>query len=180
MLEQAYGKVCSVRSDINEHLPTLRRLAEQCTHVTEFGVRGGNSTTALLAGSINGKLKKLVSYDINPCTDTVRRLSRLAPVGLFQFANLSSLAATIETTDLLFIDTLHTGWHLHKEIVRHHQSVRKFIVLHDTEVYGLRGEKGRLGLIYAIHLFLHRTTGWVVTEHYTNSCGLTVISREQG
>ncbi len=45
--------------DLREHLPTLRRLACQCAHVTEFGTRWGDAATAFLLG----RPKKLVSYD---------------------------------------------------------------------------------------------------------------------
>ena len=37
-------------SDINEHLPHLRRLAKECPSVTELGVRSMNSTWGLLLG----------------------------------------------------------------------------------------------------------------------------------
>ena len=38
-LLQKYLHATQVPSDINEHIATLRRLAENATHITEFGVR---------------------------------------------------------------------------------------------------------------------------------------------
>ena len=38
----------------------------------------------------------------------------------------------IAPTDILLIDSLHTGEHLRMELLRNHKKVRKFIVLHDT------------------------------------------------
>lgn len=49
-LEQKYTELCVNPSDINEHLPTLKKYAEECDHITEMGVRGIVSTYALLMG----------------------------------------------------------------------------------------------------------------------------------
>ena len=62
MLQQTYDELCARPSDINEHLPTLKKYAKECEHITEMGVRWVVSTYALLMG----KPKKLISYDINP------------------------------------------------------------------------------------------------------------------
>jgi hypothetical protein len=48
-----------MKSDINEHLPLLRIYGSLVDHITEFGVRHGNSTVALLAS----KPQKMISYD---------------------------------------------------------------------------------------------------------------------
>ncbi|MGD9307318.1 MAG: glycosyltransferase family 4 protein, partial [Desulfobacterales bacterium] len=43
-LEKIYSQKCETPSDINQHLPILRKYAAQCSHITEFGVRGVVST----------------------------------------------------------------------------------------------------------------------------------------
>ena len=53
-LAEQYERARSTPSDINEHCETLRRLASECEHATEFGMRHGVSTVALLAGSLDG------------------------------------------------------------------------------------------------------------------------------
>ena len=54
-------------SDMAAHLPTLALLATRCKHVTEFGVRLGHSTIALLQGlAERGEHGCLTSYDIAP------------------------------------------------------------------------------------------------------------------
>lgn len=53
-IDAKYTHLCDWPSDINEHLPTLRRLARQCDTVAEFGVRGIVSTWALLKGLAEG------------------------------------------------------------------------------------------------------------------------------
>lgn len=58
-IEALYQKQLQAHTDIVEHLPTLRKLAAKCKHVTEFDVREGCSTTALLAA----QPETLESYD---------------------------------------------------------------------------------------------------------------------
>ena len=60
-LENNYTIRCEQPSDINEHLPTLKKYAEECEHITEMGVRWVVSTFAFMAGLP----KKLISYDID-------------------------------------------------------------------------------------------------------------------
>lgn len=56
-----YNKLCEISSDINEHLPTLKKYTEKCDIVAEMGVRFACSTWSF----IEGKPKKLRCYDIN-------------------------------------------------------------------------------------------------------------------
>jgi predicted O-methyltransferase YrrM len=117
--------------DINEHLRTLLALGREVERITEFGVRNGfGSTIAFLAA----QPKMLTSYDINPCEnmDLLVEASETPWV----FIQGSSLDVTIEPTDLLFIDTLHTYEQLLTELTEHHDRVSKYIVLHDTVTYG--------------------------------------------
>ena len=46
----------------------------------------------------------------------------------------------IEETDLLFIDTWHDYLQLKKELFRHSNKVKKYIILHDTVFYGFINE----------------------------------------
>lgn len=55
-----YSRMCQIQSDINEHLPVLKRYAEECRTVTEMGVRFACSTWAF----IEGKPKSLTCIDI--------------------------------------------------------------------------------------------------------------------
>ena len=50
----------SKASDINEHLITLFELSQECSHITEMGVRWVSSTWAF----VNAKPNKIISYDI--------------------------------------------------------------------------------------------------------------------
>ena len=48
LIKEKYESHLSNSSDINEHLPTLVRYANECSHITEMGVRWGSSTYAFL------------------------------------------------------------------------------------------------------------------------------------
>jgi hypothetical protein len=155
-------------SDISEHVPTLRRYASMCESVLEFGVRAGASTSALVAGCRN-----VTSYDIDE--PTAAHLRVLKKHG-WTFHKQSSLDAEPREVDMLFIDSLHEGEHLWLELVRHESRVRKWIVMHDTETFGVRGDCGGEGLKVAIRRLIDRGD-WRQAEHFTNNNGLTVLER---
>lgn len=187
--EASYANMCAKPSDINEHLPTLRRLASECAHVTEFGMRGGLSTLAFLAA----QPKKLVSWDIDPMavlSQGTLNLLLMAGKTVFEPRVGDSLAVSIERTDMLFIDSLHTFEQLKAELERHanpysHVSgdtkckclVRRYLVFHDTSTYGWVGEDGGHGLVAAIGWFQDRFAFpiWGLIERYENNNGLVVL-----
>lgn len=174
-IEAAYQDAIKNSPDIGEHIPTLRELASKVNHITEFGVRTGYSTAGLLAGLAGRPGTVMRSYDINPSPD-VDRLRGVAGCD-FAFQNSDVLTVDIDLTDLLFIDTLHTGIQCAKELGRHYAKVRRFLVFHDTVTFGEAGECGGQGLLFAIRGFLMRHPEWKVIRHDTNNNGLTVLSR---
>jgi hypothetical protein len=174
-LEAAYAEVCVASSDMRDHCPLLRKLASRCTHVTEFGVRHGVSTVALLMGCKEGH-GRLISYDRDPCTQTVAALGPLA-WDCWLFIQGDTREVEIEPTDLLLIDTFHAGTILHRELELHAEKVSKWILLHDTQEWGVIGEDKREGLLLALGRFLQTHPEWKVMRHYRNCCGLTILSR---
>ncbi len=174
-LEGAYQAAAAQPSDINDHVPTLRALAAQCAHVTEFGTRGGVSTTALASG----KPTLVRTYDLvhDPALDRLQTLAGAAGVTL-EPCIADVLSVDIEETDLLFIDTLHTADQLSAELRRHAGRVRRWIAMHDTSTFGERGEDGGPGLLPALRHFLRERPEWVVVTHHTHNNGFTVISRD--
>lgn len=172
-LEKWYETAAGKTSDINEHVPTLRELASTCDHVTEFGVRGGISTVALLAG----QPKRLISYDVNPSA-VAEQLKQRQGVCQFEFRQGDTRSVAIEPTDMLFIDTTHTAAHVTAELNNAAAKVAKYLVFHDTEApWGERGEDGGPGVMPAVRAFLMRNPEWTVRNHYRNNHGLTVLSR---
>lgn len=180
-LISAFVEAEKTPSDINEHMEVLRRLAADCEHVTEFGMRGGVSTLALLAG----QPETLISWDIDPravvsqrCADLLAHSGRTT----FQPRVGDTLKITIEPTDMLFIDTLHTARQLKLELERHadpvENKVRKYLAFHDTATFGMKGEDGsEPGLRAAIRYFqrCHAFPLWELIEDRYNNNGLVVL-----
>lgn len=55
--------------------------------------------------------------------------------------------------------------------------VKKWIILHDTETFGIKSEiEGEGGLWPAVEEFL-AAGGWKIVERRTNNNGLTVLER---
>lgn len=183
-IEKRYQELCATPSDINEHLPTLKKYAGMCDRVTEMGVRWVVSTWALLAG----KPSQLISYDIqHPSAyggdiEAVKRAALQENID-FQFLQRDVLKIeSIQPTDFLFIDTLHTYGQLVLELEKFSGYVIRYIALHDTTTYGRVNEQDdgscKHGLRTALEEFLKRKDGaWVIEADYLNNNGLTVLRR---
>ena len=190
MSESQFQQLCNIDSDINLHLNTLRYYASQSKTIVEMGVRWVVSTWAFL----EGRPKKLTSYDIvNP--KEWKRGDLLSPVEEyakennidFKFILQDVLTVKLPKTDLLFIDTWHVYEQLIQELNMHSSQVNKWIILHDTETFGEKGEnsvysirekKEYLGLKYAVNEFLQNNADtWRLHEHYTFCNGLTILKR---
>ena len=177
-LAARYDRARLSPSDINEHLPTLTRLASECRRVTEMGTRGANSTTAFLAA----RPERLTAYDVqrHPEVAALEDLARRAGIP-FEFIQADVLAADIEETDLLFIDTLHVYEQTRQELRRHAPKVRKFLVFHDIVSFGSHGETpGAAGIWPAIEGFLDAHPEWTLAERHDNNNGLAVLRRLNG
>ena len=179
-LQEIYEGLCNTPSDINEHLPTLKKYAEECEHITEMGVRWIVSTYALLMG----KPKEMISYDINSIHwDVIRDMVKEDTDFRFEVAN--TLDLEIEETDLLFIDTLHNYNQLSKELKLHGNKSKKYIIFHDTTSFEWIGESyegkiDEIGLWPAIEQFLEANPHWELHERFTNNNGLTILIRTNG
>lgn len=191
-IETEYNRLCRNWSDIYEHLPTLRFLASQCSSVVECGVRDVVSSYAFLHGlPSDGKLIMVDPYkspNIEPFLSMDNRAT---------FIHDSDLTCPLVETDMLFIDTWHVYGQLKRELERWHSSVRKYIVMHDTEVDAVYGETIRMGMngeqqskdtgipleeihkgiLPAIDEFLKNHPEWKIATQYYNNHGLTVLSR---
>lgn len=171
--EEEYQKACAIGSDINEHLPTLSRLASECEHVTEMGIRTGVSTKAFLRHDLTYVGYDIADYGVSNYFENAKKLGKKVTFNL-----KSTLEIVIEPTDLLFIDTLHNYEQLKEELRLHADKVKKYIVFHDTTSFETVNENGAgRGLWPAIEEFLAEHSEWEIKERYTNNNGLTVLSR---
>jgi cephalosporin hydroxylase len=99
----------------------------------------------------------------------------------------------IPSTDLLFIDSLHTYCHLTYELEKFSPHVRKYIAMHDTSEpwgtvddteyggdyseYPAAFDREKRGLWAAVEDFLSRHPEWRLLERRLNNHGFTVLER---
>lgn len=166
---------------IAPYMSILRKYASECKHVTEFGINQVNSTYALLAA----RPLKVVSVDIDlhvkPCKSVpefnktnlwlIWAMELAKKEGIhFQVIQGDSSSIDVEPTDLLFIDSKHTTSHLRAELKKHKDFVNKYLIFHDTTLFGNE-------LMPAINELLKEET-FEVVEHVKTSPGLMVLKRK--
>lgn len=182
MFKDLYEKACKKSTDINEHLPILYEYASMCDHITEMGVRAGVSTTAFLYSNP----KKLFCYDIYIDENVKTWFDYAQSIGKdYHYIKSDVTTIEIESTDLLFLDTVHQYKQLKTELSLHAKQVKKFIIFHDTETFGTYGQDptvdfgfdGRIGIIYAIQEFLHNNPIWHIVYQTHNNNGLMIIKK---
>jgi hypothetical protein len=186
-IEKNYLRKCEIPSDINELLPVLKKYAEFSDSVTEMGVRSIVSTWAFLAAGVK-KLTSIdlyhpsffISHDNDGCNlDLVQGLASENGID-FKFIQGNTLEIEIENCDLLFIDTLHDYLQLKTELLLHSSKVKKYIIFHDTETFGTKGEsKNSEGIIKAIDEFLDSNKEWKICQKITQNNGLVVIEKRK-
>ena len=169
MIEEKYQQLCKTPSDINEHLPTLKKYALISDVIIELGVRGMVSTWALLAGLP----KEMLSVDIVDPSEHKGNVDETGKVAetegvYWRFLKASSLEAELHRHDLLFIDTIHSYEQLIQELKLHSPHTTKYIIMHDTVMPEMRR---------AINEFLVGNNDWKVKEVFTNNNGLVVMQR---
>lgn len=166
VIEEEYQRSCETPSDINEHLPALRAFAEKCTHVTEFGVRNGQSTRAFLASG-----SALRSYDLYIDGAVKILFDRAKNKGRdVEYSIGNTLEIDIEPTDMLFIDTEHSTEQVRGELNLHGDKVRKYIAFHDTWIF-------RESIMPAIEEFMNRNKSWFICYRADNNNGLLILEK---
>lgn len=200
MLTSKYLQLCSSKSDINEHLPTLSYYASKCESVFETGVRGCVSSWAFVDGLMKNEnpTKRLFLNDIDKCNiDELLHITKDLPIEIkYEWKNNLDLNLQ-ETFDLTFIDTWHIYGQLKRELAKFSPITKKYIIMHDTTVDEWLGETIRqkmdanlqskqsgfaleeinMGLWPAITEFLEVNPEWVIEKRYTNNNGLTILRR---
>jgi len=172
-----YESQCKSHQDIGEHLPYIKELADRCTVVAELGCGNGGVTSALLSSSA----KEVWTLDIRrPSFES--KIAKLTKDRWFVVVGDSRTTPLPTEVDLLVIDTMHRADWLEAELNLHAPRVRHYIVLHDTETFGvfgqlLPGEQGSVpGLRAGLINFLRNNKQWSVISHRRNQHGLTILS----
>ncbi len=165
--ERKYEEMCNTPSDINAHLPTIRKYIKEGDVVVELGVRSIVSTWALLVN----KPRLLISVDIvmpdeGKLMDVTEAAKELGTT--FKFYQQDSTVIDLDSNiDVLFIDTLHLYSHLVKELHRHAHKTKKFIIFHDVLIPEIMA---------CVQDFLYNTDWQIHDLNYSGS-GLAVLSR---
>jgi hypothetical protein len=202
-IKNTYHHVCSVQSDINEHLPTLYKYASQCNSVLELGVRGCVSSYAFLYGLLNNNNnnnnnRRLILNDIQECNiSELLEMTKQCDIDIsYQWINDLELNIT-EPVDITFIDTWHIYGQLKRELNKFSKITNKYIIMHDTTVDQYLGETIRCGwdaveqsnmtgipveeincgLQKAVDEFLIDNNDWLLKEQFTNNNGLTILEK---
>jgi hypothetical protein len=151
-------------SDIEEHLDDITQLARDCNTVVEFGVRGGESTRAIL----RGEPKRLISFDINDYDNKEEiHEARDRSSTDWEFRMQSSIEVEIPECDFLMIDSEHTYEQMKKEL-QLHKDKAKVIAFHDTVSFP------------AINKAIEEECGcWKVLKDKKNNNGFRVIERPE-
>lgn len=161
-----FGFKYTIGSDISAHMPFLTFLALQCNHITEFGTRECYSTVAFLQGC----KENVVSYDIIETNDIIVLKNITTPCKWsFILHNTIDPNLTIDQTDLLFIDTLHTYDQVKQELLLHSNKVNKYIVFHDTFSFP--------EINIAIDEFLQENNQWKLVYNVIFNHGLKVLQK---
>lgn len=133
---ESYERYLGQETDIRDHLPRL--FDEARGTVLELGVRGGVSTSALLAG-VEQRGGEVWSVDVDPSCSTA---CAAHPLWHFVCADSRdpaplSVAGLPSEIDVLFVDTLHKYEHVRDELAVWGPRVRRdgIVLLHDTDAY---------------------------------------------
>jgi FkbM family methyltransferase len=201
-----YTRRSNIKGDINEHLPTLMKYAEECDSIIELGVRGVVSTWAFMVGlmnkieNISTSTKSLYMNDITPCNiQEVSLLGSLVGINMNGvWINDLNINLTDMMFDMTFIDTWHVYGQLKRELNKYAPHTKKYIIMHDTTVDEWEGETIRCrmnvvqqskesgipveeinkGLWPAIDEFLKENKDeWELHMRYWNNNGLTILKR---
>lgn len=198
-LNEQYKIHCQQPSDINEHIPTLRQLASDCSSIIEIGVRSMVSTWGILKGlsESSSTNRSYLGIDLYyPPMNTLSLAKELAESNgiSFQFLAANDMTIEIEPVDLLFIDSLHTYCHLTYELEKFSRRINKYIAMHDTSApwenrddlsyrgdyseYPSNIDRNKRGLWPAVLDFLERHPEWTLCARYENNHGFTILKRK--
>ncbi len=198
-LSELYEHHALTPSDINEHVPVLRKLAKECSSVVEIGTRNMISTWGIIQGLSESSFSNRFYHGIDlkkPPLDKLYLIRRLANENgiAFHFQEANDMHIDIPNTDMLFIDSLHTYAHLTYELNKFASSVNKYITMHDTsppwgykddnEYSGNYSEypnsinRTKKGLWAAVEDFLSTHPDWVLLERRFNNHGFTILKRQ--
>ena len=150
----------------------ITKLLGHCKSYKEFGVNQGTTASAAIMmhpESVELIDIKLSSFD--PCRHLFEKYCKKHNIKL-TIKELSSIdKKSVSTSDILLIDTCHYPIHLAKELILHEKYIAKYIVLHDTVLYG--------GVLHKVaEQFVQSNRAWEILEYFQKNVGYTIIKRK--
>ena len=160
-----------------DHHSKIKELSSECRSYSELGTHQG----ATAARAMLSKFDKIKLVD----TDISRYRKFLEPIAtqycldnnktleVFEGSSIDN-KSTLETVDLLFIDSMHKSSHMKKELNLHAKNVKKYILAHDTH-----RQHGRINTsLYETLESFCKTNPWEVAERNTVAEGYTLLKRK--
>ena len=166
-----------VDRDLNQHMGTLSKLAEDCETIVEMSIRK-ESTVAFVNGldkresggtliSFNPESDPIVEH-FTKQSDKIQVLSH--PVSPGDVRDMNG------ECELLFINWRHTYQAVYQTLYKFAPSSSRYIVIHNTQIYGEKGEDSGEGILKALRVYMRANPKWSVIEHHTHQYGLTILS----
>lgn len=150
------------------HAELIEKMKD-CDSYTELGVNQGATLAAVMLQNPD----KVRAYDISlkPYNFAKDHFDKYAADNSIDYAisEDDTLKCVLDSVDLLYIDTLHRYEHLTKELARHADKARKYIVFHDTHA--------QQGLKRAVQEFVQQHSEWSIVTDCQEHVGFMTIKR---
>lgn len=159
-------------SDINELVEDIFNHTKGCNVAVSLGIGKGDGAFALLLGC-----QKHYSVDPNPSRDTLNFLNDYFGVKSLNINQATDLPLDIDDFDVLFVDSIHTADNVEKELNTHAHKVNKYIIFHDTTIFGEIGEDGSEGIKKPIYEFLNNNEDWKIIYETDRNNGLMILGK---
>jgi len=188
--------IVRLHCDICELTPFLEAYTQECDVVAEAGSRRGTSTVFMLNQHprhfasleivVREQLLNLHTYH-DKCASSE---GLTASKTVIQRGDDVVVGLPVAPVELLFIDTVHNGNQLWKELQVFPSKVTKWLCFHDSYSYKHHDEfvsikrsdvpaevKDRLGLHWVLADFLAKNPDWVEEMNFMNNNGFYVLRR---
>ena len=172
-LRKEYGSEYHNAFDDIMDLSAISQRVNGATVYKELGVNQGCSLSWVM---LNLDIKKVIGVDksFRPIREFIPIFKAFAEhndidIDMIEGDSVSPEAIN-EPCDILYIDTVHNGVHLMKELEAHHRNVSTGIVMHDTNSTGMKD---------AIYKFIDRHQEWSIFNENDESVGSMSIYKEE-
>jgi GT2 family glycosyltransferase len=167
-----FEEIKNTTSDINQHLESIYQHIKGCNIAVSLGVSRGYSAFALLMGC-----QHHITVDPAPNQDALNLLSEYFGQKSEVVIQNTNEQLYLDEFDILFVDYVHTGECVEKEIKAHAHKVKKFIFFHDTNSFGDVGEDGKEGIKKPILDFLLENEEWRILYCENKNNGMIILGK---